>query len=188
MIREVKTKNIIMPKLKKSMVPTTRTFEDLLDAIEQENVEVIPASVGDEYKIDDGVMTILGPSGDFKDLNNLSVAVKFEYKDIAFLSTADMEKQAELALLDYHEDLSADVFLAGHHGSKTSNTEEFLDQIHADYFVVQAGYENEYGHPHKEALKRFEDRNGNILRSDIVGTIVFETDGSGLTVRTEKQG
>ncbi len=187
-INAIPTENIIMPKLEKSIVPTTRTYEDLLDAIEMQRVNVIQANVGDDYEIDGAVMTILGPSGEYNDLNNMSVAVRFSYQNIAFLSTADMEKKAELDLLEYGENLRANVFLASHHGSKTSNTEEFLDQVGAEYYVIQCGYQNEYGHPHAEALKRFEERHGEILRSDILGNIVFETDGEGLTVHTQKEG
>lgn len=185
-IREIPTENIIMPKLKKSLIPTTRTYEDLLTAIQENNVNVITAKVGEQYEIDGGILTILGPAGDFNDLNNISVGARFSYGDVAFLSTGDMEEQAEEALLNTGERLSADVFLAGHHGSDTANSEAFLKAVGAEYFVVQCGYQNQYGHPHKEILRRMEQLGGEILRTDVSGTIVFSTDGTQLDLQTEK--
>jgi competence protein ComEC len=187
-LSEVDTDSIIMPQLKDSLVPTTRVYEDLLDAISSQGVEVLSAHVGDTYEVGGGVLTILGPSGDFDDLNDMSVGVKFTYGETSFLSTGDMEKKAETALLGYQQDLSADVYLMGHHGSATSNSEELLDAIKASYYVIECGYQNEYGHPHKEAIERAQQRGGTVYRCDLVGTVVFVSDGSSLTVQTEKGG
>lgn len=185
-LNEIPADYIIMPELKSSIVPTTRTYEDLLNVIEAKQIKVLKANVGDSYEIGGGILKILGPSGDFDDLNNMSVAVKYSYGRRSFFATADMEKKAEKALLQTGEDLSADVFLMGHHGSSTSNTTELLNQVNPEYYVIQAGYGNEYGHPHKEILAEIQKRGKTMYRSDRDGSVIFTTDGESLEVTTTK--
>ncbi len=185
-ISNIPTDNIIMPELKDSLVPTTKTYEDLIKAIQMHHVNTIKAKVGDSYDLNGGVMRILGPSGDFDDLNNMSVAVKYTYGNRVFLTTGDMETQAEEALLATGESVKADVFSLGHHGSSTSNDAVFLDAVGANYYIALMGYENRYGHPHQETIQKVADRGATFLRSDVNGTIVFTTDGETLNVTTEK--
>lgn len=178
--------HLIMPELKASIVPTTRTYEDLIRVVEEKQIDVIASEVGAEYEVGEGKITLLGPTGDFDGLNDMSVGVRFQFGETAFLYTGDMEKKAEQALLATGETLKADVYAMGHHGSKTSNDEKLLDRIDAKYFVVQAGYDNEYRHPHKEALERVLDRGGTLYRTDLNGTVIFSTDGTELTVTPER--
>lgn len=186
-LSQIPADHIIMPELKAELVPTTRTYEDLLNVIEEKQIEVLKANVGDTYEVGGGVMRILGPTGDFDDLNDMSVGVKFSYGKRSFLTIGDMEKKAEAALVETGEDLSADVFLLGHHGSATSNQTELLNRIGAEYYVAQAGYGNEYGHPHDEVIAQIESRGKTMFRSDRDGTVVFTTDGESLDVKTSGQ-
>ncbi len=185
-INSIETENIIMPELKDSIIPTSITYEDLLVAIDTNNVKVIKAVVGKTYSLGGGYFVVLGPSGDFNDLNNMSVAIKFVYGDTSFLSTADMETSAEKVLITYNIDLSADVFLMGHHGSNTSNSENFLNLINAKYYVIQSGIGNKYGHPNVETLQKVAKLNGKLYRCDESGTVIFYSDGKNLTVKTSK--
>lgn len=185
-LEAVQVKHLIMPELKDSLIPTTRVYEKLLTAIAEHNIPVTAAKLGDTYEVGSGRLTILGPTGDFDDLNNMSVGVKFTYGTRSFLTTGDMEKEAEEGLLSAGQDLSADVFLLSHHGSKYSNCDELLDRIGASYYVAQMGYGNEYGHPHTEVVDRVHARGGTLYRSDVNGDVVFTTDGTSLNVQTEK--
>lgn len=185
-IDAIPTKRIILPELPSDLVPTTKTYLDLLDAVERNGVQVIPAKVGEEYALNGGSIRVLGPAGEFNDLNSMSVGIKFTYGGRSFLTTGDMEQEAEEALLQTGEDLSADVYALGHHGSKTSNSMDLLRKVQAEYYIAQAGYRNEYGHPHEEVLERVRKLGGTFLRSDQDGTVVFITDGKNLEYTKEK--
>ena len=185
-IDAIPTKRIILPELPSDLVPTTKTYLDLLDAVERNGVQVIPAKVGEEYALNGGSIRVLGPAGEFNDLNSMSVGIKFTYGERSFLTTGDMEQEAEEALLQTGEDLSADVYALGHHGSKTSNSMDLLRKVQAEYYIAQAGYRNEYGHPHEEVLERVRKLGGTFLRSDQDGTVVFTTDGKNLEYTKEK--
>lgn len=184
---KIPTDYVIMPNIKDEFIPTTRVYEDFLTTIQQQKIAVISANMGQRYAVGAGQMTILQPQGDFQDLNDMSIGVLFRYDKTAFLYTADMETQAEKALLQTNQNIQADVFALGHHGSKTSSTEALLDRIGAAYYVVQSGYQNKYGHPHKEAVERVSRRGGTLYRNDLEGTIVFASDGKQLSVHTEKE-
>lgn len=185
-INQIPVSNIILPELKASLTPTTRTYEDLITAIQTQGVTVLKANLGDIYEIGGGTMKILGPTGDYDDLNEISVGVKYSFGNRSILITGDMEKKGEQGLVASGEDLSADIYLLGHHGSRTSNSEEMLDLIRAKYFVAEMGYNNEYGHPHQEVLDRVSSRGGILLRSDLHGTVVFTVSGDQIEYRTEK--
>ena len=73
--------------------------------------------------------------------------------------------------------LQADVYKAGHHGSSTSSSEKFLDAVKPAYTVISCESGNTYGHPHKEVLQRFAERNIQVYRTDEQGTIVAFSDG-----------
>lgn len=177
---------VFMPKLQQSVVPTTKTYVEFLQAVKDCGAKSVWAEVGQEYDLNEGKIRLLGPTGDFKNLNNVSVGVRFTFGNKAFLLTGDMEKEAEKALLETGEELSADVYLLGHHGSNTANTMDLLQKINATYYVAQVGYQNDYGHPHKEVIQRVKQMNGTLLRSDQSGTIIFTTDGNTLELETEK--
>lgn len=79
-----------------------------------------------------------------------------------------------------------DVYKVGHHGSDTSSSMDFLNVIKPDYAVISCGEGNSYGHPNDitiENLSKFTDK---IYRTDLMGTIVFTSDGKSLDIKTER--
>ena len=74
----------------------------------------------------------------------------------------------------------ADVLKVGHHGSKTSSIPLFLDAVSPSVAIVSAGYENSFGHPHPDILKRLNDRHAAVLRTDLDGLVTVRTDGDRL--------
>jgi beta-lactamase superfamily II metal-dependent hydrolase len=104
-------------------------------------------------------------------------AVDFEL----FAIKGDAEEEGEEDLLKHHKnELKCDVFSAGHHGSKTSNSQELLEAAMPSYVVISCGADNKYGHPHQEALDVFQSINATVYRTDLLGSIVFVTDGENL--------
>jgi competence protein ComEC len=110
--------------------------------------------------------------------NNDSVTVRVAFGGVAVLLSGDAEKSAETRLAArWGENLRANVLKAGHHGSNTSSTERFLDLVAPQYVVISCGIGNDYGHPHPAVLQRCRDRGIKLFRTDIDGTVRFQSDG-----------
>jgi len=109
--------------------------------------------------------------------NNDSLAFRISYGSRAFLLTGDMERPMEERLLADARVARADVLKVGHHGSKTSTTQEFLDAASPSVAVISAGFENSFGHPHRDVVARLAARHAAILRTDLDGLITVRTDG-----------
>lgn len=166
---------------------TTKFFENALDVMEQKNIEGIIVQPGDVLTVGALQMRILGPQKlDFSEAkwNNASIIIHASWGVHSFLFTGDAEEEGEADLLArYASTLGCDVFSAGHHGSKTSNSLELLQAADPDFVVISCGEDNSYGHPHQEALDVFSKIGATVYRTDEDGTIVFVTDGQTLTKR-----
>lgn len=175
---------VIMPEA----AANTRTFEEVLDAIERKDLRITKPSVGNRYDLsEDAAFTVIAPGGsDEANLNNHSVGVRLTCGDKAFIFCGDAEKQSERQIISLGRTLSADVLKVSHHGSNTSSTQEFLDAVNPAAAVICVGAGNTYGHPSDEVLDRLKAMGVQIYRTDRHGTIIFETDGGQLTVKTEK--
>lgn len=103
-----------------------------------------------------------------------------EYGDTSFLFTGDAEREAEEAVLD--QDLSADVLKVGHHGSETSTSYVFLNEVLPDYAIISVGAGNSYGHPDDAVLSRLRDADVQVFRTDMQGDIVVTSDGENITI------
>ena len=90
------------------------------------------------------------------------------------LVTGDMNRTAEVALLENHDLSGTELLIAGHHGSKYSSSEELLSETGANAAFVSVGY-NTYGHPSTAALSRLHDAGMTIYRTDLNGTITVRT-------------
>jgi competence protein ComEC len=174
-IQQFYVKNVLMP----DATNNTATFEKLLTAIENKGISITVPSVGD--KITAGIIkfTVLAPAKDFKDLNNASLVLRMAHGETAFLFTGDAETLSEKEMLNSGLNLRANVLKAGHHGSRTSTSSEFLDAVRPGTVVVSCGTGNSYGHPHKEFLEIVSqpERNITLLRTDKLGTIIITTNG-----------
>jgi competence protein ComEC len=118
-------------------------------------------------------------SGDgFEGANNSSVVFKLVYGRNSFLFVGDAEIPVEEDLvLQYGDFLQSDVLKAGHHGSRTSSSEEFLTAVQPHVAVVSVGKFNKFRHPSKSVIQRLKDHSIEIHRTDEEGAIVFESDG-----------
>lgn len=106
--------------------------------------------------------------------NNDSIVLYGKLLGSSFLFTGDLEKEGEEELMASYPTLRASVLKAGHHGSKGSSSEVFLDQLHPSLALVSAGENNCYKHPNDETLERFKQRHIKVLRTDKDGAIRFK--------------
>lgn len=170
---------IYMPKVS----TTTRTYEKLLTAISDKGLKIKSAhsgmSIADES---DFSIDVLGPvTIDEDSLNNCSVLLKITHKNNKFLFIGDAEKQ-ELGTVN--ADLSADVLKVGHHGSRTSTTEDLLERVDPSIAVISLGKDNDYGHPHKSTINLLNKFNVATYRTDEDGTIIMSSDGNNIATLT----
>lgn len=170
-------KSVILPEKEH----TTKTFEDVLDAVIEKNLTITPASAGDSYTLGDAAFTILGPLKAYDELNNWSVCLKLTYKETSFMFTGDAEAEAEKDMIAHGTDLSADVLKVGHHGSDTSSCSEFLEAVNPASGVISVGADNSYGHPCAQTLEKLTQRGVAVYRTDVLGTVTALSDGHTIT-------
>jgi len=117
-------------------------------------------------------------------LNNSSLVIKLIYKNTSFLLTGDAEVEIENLLVERQDfaSLRADVLKAGHHGSDTSSSQEFLSAVSPEIAVIQVGKENSFGHPSRRAIKRLERIGAIVYRNDLDGTVKIISDGEKIKV------
>lgn len=111
------------------------------------------------------------------DLNTLSVVNILQYGKVSFLFTGDLDIEGEQALLERGLIKDVDVLKVGHHGSKTSTSDEFLRVVSPEVSIISVGENNNYRHPSPQVLVKLEDFGSKVLRTDQLGDIVIVTDG-----------
>jgi competence protein ComEC len=181
-IRNFEIGKVILPE----KVHTSKTFQDVLSAIEEKELQITKPVVADKYSLGDANFTIIGPAKDYgNDLNNWSVGIKLTDGDNDFIMCGDAEIEAEYDMTETGIDLQAEVLKVCHHGSRTSTSEAFLKAVNPKYAVISVGKDNTYGHPNNEILDRLENRSIEVYRTDESGTITIVSDGKTLTWNTE---
>ena len=170
---------------------SSRVFDDFLYYIDQQRLELTIPSPGDTLKLGEVELMVLGPVQSYADPNDTSIVLRVEYGDNVFLFTGDMERGAEVDMLDHWGVESglfeADVLKVGHHGSDTSTGYRFLREVNPTYGVIPVGTGNDYGHPHDEPMSRLNQAGVVLLRTDELGTILARSDGSEITFTWENQ-
>ena len=119
------------------------------------------------YPIDD----IVGKA--FIDDNDTSVVVRIVSCNHSVLFTGDLTQRGEKQILENAYDVDSDVLKAGHHGSYTSSSTEFIEAVSPDVAIISSGQQNQYGHPHEDVLARFLEFGIDILRTDELGDITL---------------
>ena len=129
---------------------------------------------------------VLSPPGDYvpndTPKNNDSLAFRVTYGKHSFLLTGDMEKPMETRLLADERPVRADVLKVGHHGSRTSTSEPFLEAVNPEFAIISDGFENSFGHPNREVLERLAEHHAQVFRTDMNGLISVVSDGRRITM------
>lgn len=182
-IEEFDIGKVYMPRV----THTTKTYEDVLEAISGSGLTITPARAGVEIISGGGLTAVmLAPNSDSYDsLNNYSPVIKVSFGQVSFLLTGDAEELSESEMLKSGADLQADVLKVGHHGSHSSTSPEFFRAVNPRYAVIQVGAGNDYGHPHRETLQTL--RRVKVYRTDLHGTVVFTTDGQEIQASAGKE-
>ncbi len=172
--------NFYMP----DALTTTKTFEDVLDALDKKSIAYQVPEVDSTFDFGDCTFEILYSGTDTKDLNDSSIVLKMSYGAISFLFMGDATSKVEEKIIN--KDVKSDVMKIGHHGSRYSSSSNFLEEVHPQYVIISVGENNTYKHPHAITLKRLEKIQARVYRTDRQGTIVLDSDGENITFETIK--
>lgn len=163
----------------------SKAFNSMLKYAEAQGTPLSVPQEGDMLQLGGATVTILHcwPEAlEYGRTNDSSIVTRIDYGDTSFIITGDAEDWSEYMMIDSGMNLKADVLRIAHHGSYTGSTMEFLQAVQPDYAVISVGKDNGYGHPHQEVLDRLAEVGAKVLRTDEIGTIVFQSDGETLTL------
>ncbi len=187
-VEEFEIDNFIMTELPDKMIPSTKVYQKMVEALLDKNVNVIAAESGQSYKVGDVKLDILTPvTLNYDDLNNFSVVTRVSYGETVAILTGDAEKEVEEDLLKSGENLRCDIYKVGHHGSETSSSEEFLSAMHPTYAVISCAEDNSYNHPHTETVKNLSKYGIKYYVTKDCGAVSFVCDGKNVAIHTEKE-
>lgn len=172
--------NFYMP----DKLSTTKTFEDMLDALERKNLKYIVPKVNDKLSLNNSNIDVIYVGSDVTDINDSSIVLKLNYFSNSFLFTGDLGSNKEKEILNSGANIKADVLKVGHHGSSYSTASSFLDKVNPSFAAISVGKDNIYKHPASSTLEKLNKRGIKVYRTDLDGTILFESNGKDISVST----
>ena len=160
---------VFMPDI----INSSKQVDELLDAMERKNLNYEVPDIGEKFNNGLADCEVMAINNEAKDLNNSSIVIQIDYLEQRYLFMGDSEKEVE----DSREWNKVNVLKVGHHGSNTSSTESFLNQVRPEIAIISVGLNNQYNHPSVEVLNRLKKLNTTIYRTDEEGSLLLESDG-----------
>ena len=176
MMEELKVKQVIIPKQGEN----SENLKKFKEISSKKNIKVRIVGKGDRLQIEkDLYFDIIWPDEqkliEENVLNNNSIVTKLNYKSFSMLFTGDIEETAEKEILKQYrnnlEVLKSSILKVGHHGSKTSSIQQFVEAVKPKVSLIGVGENNKFGHPNNEVIKRLEFIGSKIYRTDKMGEI-----------------
>ncbi|MCM3761537.1 DNA internalization-related competence protein ComEC/Rec2 [Alkalihalobacillus oceani] len=146
---------------------------------------------GESWTVGGNRFAILAPNKQAAtdpNVNERSIVLYAEIEGVSFLFTGDLEEEGERRLLAAYPSLEVDILKVGHHGSRTSTTEEFVEQLKPSAAFISAGRNNHFGHPHPEVLTRLATHHVGVWQSNQGAVRLYLKDGQLNVVRPSKAG
>jgi competence protein ComEC len=166
-------------------------YLSLRDKANKYSIPLVEMGRQDKINLKDIKMECLYPNQDMsieqENWNLSSLVLYMKYKHNTFLFTGDIEKQAEIDMINNGGNLNADVLKLAHHGSKTSSSEEFVNRTVPSYGIISSGENNAYGHPDKEVVERYKKKNTKLYNTAYEGAIIVRCNGKNITIFTMKE-
>lgn len=181
-LEELKVNRVCISKQEED----SKNYQEFLKIVKKRNIPVTVVKIGDRINIEDDLyFDILWPKEEQitdNRLNNNAIVMKLVYNRFSCLFTGDIEKVAEEEIVKTYGNkqiLKSDILKVAHHGSKTSTTEEFLKLVNPKVCLIGVGKNNLFGHPSDEVIKRLENINANVYRTDLNGEIIISVNSKG---------
>lgn len=170
-------KEVYLPEV----IATTKTYEEVITAIENKNNSITVPEIGDKFTLGQANFEILFTGTDDNDFNAASIIIKMLYGSKSYLFTGDTTEKIEETILNKNIDI--DVLKVAHHGSRYSSSYEFIQKATPEYAIISVGEENSYNHPHQETINRIKKYTNNIYMTKDVGTILLISDGTNIDIK-----
>lgn len=158
-------------------------FKHFQREVEKKGKKIEAPKPGDTFKLGSATITALSPNKEYSNLNNMSLVLRIEYGDVSFLIEGDAQEEAEQGMIQDGLAKRVTVLRVGHHGSNDASSEAYLKQVKPSYAVIPCG-KNEFGHPHKQMLKRLANVGAEVYRTDEMGTVTALSDGKQVIFKT----
>ena len=180
------------------MPSNSKIYTRYMKLLKQKNIAHQELKAGDTLDFGNGVMfKVFAPSAELvqkgtakgykHDPNNESVVGRLSFGAFSMMFTGDAEADEEKGIVaNYSTELKSNVLKAGHHGSKTSSSAAFLRAVKPEAALISCGAGNDYGHPHKETMKKFQAMKLQIFETDKNGTITVTSDGQTYSIKPEQ--
>lgn len=162
----------------------SKLFTRIIDKARKKDIPIKSLYAGDELELDSNVFCqVIWPLKQYNtsNKNNESIVFRVDYLDNSFLFTGDAERESETYWSSYlNEAIDVDVLKVGHHGSKTSTTQEFLNDITADMAILSVGFKNKFKHPHASTMYMLNNHVNEVYSTSLEGMIHIQSDGQNI--------
>ncbi|WP_226677355.1 DNA internalization-related competence protein ComEC/Rec2 [Mesobacillus jeotgali] len=176
LLEEIRVKQLIVPRVEERSVLEL----EIMDIANEKGADIYIAGLGTGWTTAGGDFRILNPSETAGERNEQSIVLLAAIGGNKWLFTGDLGIEGESSVARKTKDIDIDVLKIGHHGSKYSSSELFLERTQPDFAVISVGENNRYGHPAEEVIERLEERGMQIFRTDEDGAIIYKfKDNSG---------
>ncbi len=181
-LEKLKVKRIFVSKQEEN----SENYQKFLKKVKEKNIPVTIVKKDDVINLENDVsIDILWPRDkqiEENKINNNAIVMKLRYNKFSMLFTGDIEEIAEKEIVSIYENtdiLRSAILKIAHHGSKTSTTEEFLKLVDSRIALIGVGKNNLFGHPSDEIIKRLEEINVKVYRTDLNGEIEIIVNNKG---------
>ena len=181
-LRELKVNRVCISKQEGD----SENYQEFLEIVKEKNIPVTIVKMGDRINIENNLyFDILWPKEkqiEENKINNNAIVMKLNYNNFSMMFTGDIEEVAEREIVKTYEDkkiLKSDILKVAHHGSKTSTTEEILNEIEPKVSLIGVGKNNLFGHPSSEVIERLEELETRVYRTDSNGEITITVNSRG---------
>ena len=180
---------VVMPDIKDK--ESEESYAGMIEYAHKAGINISYKKAGDVLVCDNSTafkITCMHPceSYDYEDANDYSAVYMIEYKDFSMLMMGDTGKKAEKCMMNdwkQHKELKVFALKAGHHGSRYSCSEAFLESIDPAIALISCGKDNRYKHPHKEMLTRLHNMDIKPYRTDEDGAIMINVSADKIKVQ-----
>ena len=183
-MEELKVNNVVISRQGED----SENYQRFKEIVKDKKINVMVVGQGDKLKIEkDLYFDIIWPNNSKliteNVLNNNSIVCKLYYKNFSMLFTGDIEETSEKQILQVYRNnlsvLKSTILKVGHHGSKTSSTQDFVNAVNPKIALIGVGENNKFGHPNEGVLERLENLGIQIYRTDKNGEIMLNIDSKG---------
>lgn len=175
LMEEIKVKKILLPNI---VTEESSTEKKLIRLAKKQNTLISYVYEHVSWKVDGFEFYVVAPTKNYVgDKNGGSIVLLARIGGLNWLFTGDQGIEGEERVMNMYPDIKINVLKVGHHGSKTSTSDEFIQHYTPEFSIISVGEKNGFGHPHPEVLKILEAGQSTILRTDLHGEITYKFSG-----------